>query len=73
MQGETVSLTPEQEVDRRAARINDLGGYQHLFDAIAAAVKIWPSKERATGISVSVFDFVEALDRAALQETPDAG
>ena len=50
-------MTEEQRRDR----INELGGYQKLFDAISAAVEPWPSKEQCSGISVSVFKFVEAL------------
>jgi hypothetical protein len=58
-------------------RINALGGYQRVFDAIAAASKLWPCKEAASGISISVFDFVDALDgvqtagRAALEAKED--
>lgn len=56
--GEGVKLTDAE----RLARINSLGGYQRVFDAIAAATKPWPSREQCTGISVSVFDFIEALE-----------
>ncbi len=53
-------MTDEQCRDR----INELGGYWKVLDAILAAVEPWPNKEHGSGISVSVFKFVEALDEA---------
>lgn len=54
--------------DERRDRINALGGYQTLFDAIAAATKPWPSKDAFSGISISVFDFIQALPPAPAAE-----
>jgi hypothetical protein len=49
-----------------SGRINDLGGYTHLFNAIASAVSLYGG---GTGINVSPLKFVEALGAAAL--SPD--
>lgn len=36
--------------------------YQQTFDAIAAATELWPSKEAASGISISVRKFQDAFN-----------